>query len=166
MNMATVAVNQRAFGLMGVLCVGGIAAFLLLPALVGEMDANAKALVKLDDDWSAAAGARDIERVASFYAEDAMAYPPNEPVAMGRAAAKKVWAELLADPSLAISWKATNAEVSKSGELAFTSGTYELSVKAPDGKPVVEKGKYLCVWKKDKDGNWKAAHDMWNADSK
>ncbi len=130
----------------------------------GDMSAEAKVLVKLDDDWSKAAATRDAERVASFYAEDAVAYPPNEPVAVGRAAAKKVWAAYFAEPSFTISWKTTHAEVT--GNLGYTAGTYEDSFKGPDGKLVKEEGKYLCVWRKQSDGTWKAVHDMWNADSK
>lgn len=130
----------------------------------GGMSAGARALAKLDDDWSKAAVARDVERVASFYAEQAMAYPPNEPAATGRAAAKKVWAAYLSDPSFSISWKTTHAEVA--GDLGYTAGTYEDSFKGPDGKLVNEKGKYLCVWRKQSDGTWKAVHDMWNSDSK
>ncbi|MCU0223372.1 MAG: DUF4440 domain-containing protein [Acidobacteria bacterium] len=133
-------------------------------ALAGDMDANAKALARLDDDWSAAAATRDAAKVASFYADDALAYPPNEPVAVGKAAAQKVWAAYFAEPSFRISWKTTHAGVN--GDLGFTSGSYEDSYKGADGKLVQEKGKYLCVWKKQKDGNWKAIHDMWNSDSK
>lgn len=128
----------------------------------GDMSAEAKALAKLDDDWSAAAATRDAKRVASFYAEDAIAYPPNEPVAVGRAAAEKVWAAYFAEPTYRISWKTTHAEVT--GAVGYTSGTYEDSFKGPDGKMVNGKGKYLCVWKKQGDGTWKAIHDMWNTD--
>ena len=145
------------------------AAGILAPAFSGadeSTDAKAKALIKLDDDWSAAAGKRDVDKVASFYAEDAIAYPPNEPVAVGRAAAHKVWAAYFADPSFSISWKTTHAEVAASGELGFTSGTYEASYKGPDGKQVKEIGKYLCTWKLGKDGTWKAIHDMWNTDAR
>ena len=131
-----------------------------------KMSARAKMLVKLDDDWSAAAVARDVDRLASFYAEDAIAYPPSEPVAVGRAAAKKVWAAYFADPTFSISWKTLHADVSKSGELGYTSGTYEASYKGPDGKMVAEKGKYLCTWKLQADGTWKAVHDMWNTDAR
>lgn len=131
-----------------------------------DTDAIAKALTKLDDDWSKAAATKDADRVASFYADDAIAYPPNEPVAVGRAAAKKVWAAYFADQTFSISWKTTHAEASKGGDVGFTAGTYEGSFKGPDGKLVNEKGKYLCVWKKQKDGTWKAVHDIWNSDSK
>jgi ketosteroid isomerase-like protein len=130
------------------------------------MDANAKLLVKLDDDWSAATAARDADRMASCYAEDAIAYPPNEPVAVGRAAAKKVWAAYFADQTCAISWKAVHAEMAKGGDLGVTAGTFADSSKGPDGKLVGGKGKLLCTWKKQKDGSWKAFHGMWNYDSR
>jgi uncharacterized protein (TIGR02246 family) len=133
-------------------------------APAADMDATARVLAKLDDDWSKAAATKDAERVASFYAEDAIAYPPNEPAAVGRAAAKKVWAAYLADPASVISWKTTHAQVT--GDFGFTAGTYEESFRGPDGKTVTERGKYLCVWQKQKDGGWKAVHDMWNSDSK
>jgi ketosteroid isomerase-like protein len=134
------------------------------PAGAADMDAHAKALAKLDDDWSAAAATKDAVKVASFYADDAIAYAPNEPAAMGRAAAQKVWEAYFATPEFSISWKTTHAEVN--GDLGFTAGTYEDSYRGEDGQTVQETGKYLCVWKKQKDGSWKAIHDMWNSDSK
>ena len=27
-------------------------------------------------------------------------------------------------------------------------------------------GKYVCTWKKQKGGTWKAIHDIWNTDAK
>ena len=155
-------------GLRSILTAGGAIVLLFSAsyALAADTDAMAKALAHLDDDWSKAAATKDADRVASFYAEDAIAYPPNEPIAIGRPAAKKVWASYFADPTFSISWKTVHAGVSKSGDLGFTAGTYEDSFKGPDGKLVNEKGKYVCTWRKQKDGTWKAIHDIWNSDSK
>ena len=133
-------------------------------ALSAHIAADAKELAKLDDDWSKAAVARDPERVASFYADDAIAYPPGEPAAVGKAAAKKVWETYFSDPSFAISWKTGHAEVA--GELGYTSGTFANSFKGPDAKTLQAKGKYVCVWRKQKDGAWKVIHDIWNADAR
>jgi ketosteroid isomerase-like protein len=126
------------------------------------VEANAKVLAQLDDDWSKAAGTRDAERVASFYADDALAYPPGAPLAVGRAAAQRVWASYFVNSTFKISWKTDHASIN--GDLGFTSGAYEDSYKGADGKLVTEAGKYVCVWKKQKDGSWKAVHDIWNAD--
>jgi uncharacterized protein (TIGR02246 family) len=143
------------------------AALLPAPALGASGDAGivgeAKVLAKLDDDWSAAAATRDAKQVAAFYADDAIAYPPGEPMAIGRAAAEKVWAAYFSEPTYRLSWKTTHAEVH--GDLGYTAGSYEDSYTGADGKTVAGKGKYLCVWKKQKDGTWKATRDMWNTDS-
>ena len=109
---------------------------------------------------------RDADRVASFYADVAIAYPPNEPAAIGRAAAREVWAEYFADKNYIISWKALHADVSRSGDIGFTFGSYEDSFRGADGKLVKGTEKFMCIWKKQKDGTWKAIHDMWNPDSK
>ncbi len=151
-------------GLTGALT--SMSAARLVMAAEVDPDSDAKELIKLDEEWSRAAATRDAVKVASYYAEDAIAYPPNEPVAKGRAAAQKVWAAYLVDASFSISWKTLHAEVAKSGELGYTAGTYEDSFKGPDGKKVEEKGKYVCIWKKQGDGGWKAIQDIWNSDAK
>jgi ketosteroid isomerase-like protein len=55
-----------------------------------------------------------------------------------------------------------------SGDLGYTYGTYVLTSKDKDkdGKPIVEHGRYLTIWKKQKDGIWKVAVDMDNASPK
>lgn len=122
---------------------------------------SAKGLAALDNEWSSAATAGDVDKVVSFYADDAAVYPPDEPMVSDRAAIKDAWAKMLADPKAKLSWTTTNAGVDHN--TGFTSGTYQ--VVGSDGA-VMEKGKYLCVWNKGKGGKWKALHDMWNKDMK
>ena len=55
--------------------------------------------------------------------------------------------------------------VQVSGDLSYTTGTYEDSFKGPDGQTVTEKGRYVCVWRKHMDRTWKAIHDIWDTDS-
>lgn len=135
-------------------------------APVVDTTAIAKTLTQLDDDWSKAAATRNADRVGSFYAEDAIAYPPDMPMAVGKAAATAVWAAGFADSTYAISWKTLHAGASKSGDLGYTTGTYEDSFVGPDGKRVTSTGKYVCVWALQADGSWKAIHDSWNTDTK
>src|SRR6185295_19452536 len=98
-------------------------------AIPGDASAEAKALTKLDDDWCKVAATKDAEKTVAFYTDDAIVYPPNEPVAVGRAAAKKVWASYFALPDFAMTWKTTHAEAAASGDLGYTPGTYEFSAK-------------------------------------
>ena len=147
--------------------VGAIAVVRIAPpAAARNIDEAGLVLAKLDDAWSEAAATRDAAKVAAFYAEDAIAYPPNAPIAIGRGAAQKVWASYFAEPSFNISWKSDHAEVAASGDLGFTAGAYIATYNGPNGKSVTEHGKFLCTWRKQADGTWLAAHDMWNADAK
>lgn len=132
-------------------------------AVAVEFTGEAKVLAQLDDAWSASAGKHDVDQLLSFYADDAVAYPPGDKAASGPAAIRAVWAGIV-DPNYSLSWTATQSGVSTGGELGFTSGTFLEAIKAADGKTTTATGKFLCVWRKRTDGKWKAIHDMWNYD--
>src|SRR6266487_5065991 len=118
----------------------------------------------LDAQWSAAAGAKDLDKTVSFYSNDAIVMPPNASAATAQETIRKIWQDLLASPGLVISWKATKVEVAKSGDLACLSGTYELIMNDLSGKLVNDHGKYVEVWEKRADGKWKCGADIWNSD--
>jgi len=123
-----------------------------------------QALRDLDAQWSAAAGAKDVDKTVSFYSDDAVVMPPNAPSATTKETIRSAWKEMLTTPGAAISWKATKIEVAKSGDLACVSGTYEETTTDASGKPVKDHGKYVEVWEKQADGRWKCGADIWNSD--
>src|SRR6266851_8430620 len=123
-----------------------------------------QALRDLDAQWSAAAGAKDLEKTVSYYSNDALVLPPNALAATTKDAIRKIWQDLLASPGLVISWKATKVEVARSSDLACLTGTYELTMNDASGKPVNDRGKYVEVWEKQADGKWKCGADIWNSD--
>lgn len=141
-----------------ILCLCAIA--LSTSLLRASIPESAKALAALDDEWSKAAAAGNVDGVVSYYADDATAYPPNAPAATGKAAIKAAWQALLGNPKIKLAWKATNAGVDHN--MGFTTGTYQVT----SSGMIVEKGKYVCVWRKGADGKWKALHDIWNSNSK
>ncbi len=140
--------------------------FSLLCVASGAADTKAieQALRDLDAQWSAAAGTKDLEKTIAFYSGDAIVLPTNAPAATTKEAIRNTWKDLLASPGLAISWKTTKVEVAKSGDIAYTTGTYELTMNDASGKPAPDHGKYVEVWKKQADGKWKVAADIWNSD--
>jgi len=123
-----------------------------------------QALRDLDAKWSAAAGAKDIDKTVSYYSEDATVMPPNASSAKTKEAIRSAWKEMLTTPGAAISWKATKVEVAKSADLAYVTGTYDATMTDASGKPVNDRGKYVEVWEKQADGKWKCAADIWNSD--
>ena len=139
--------------------------FALLSAVSAADTKNIEQTLRdLDAQWSSAAGAKDLEKTISFYSQDAIVLPTNAPAATTRDAIRNTWKELLASPGLAISWKTTKVEVAKSGDIAYTTGTYELAMNDASGTPINDRGKYVEVWKKQADGKWKVAVDIWNSD--
>jgi uncharacterized protein (TIGR02246 family) len=122
-----------------------------------------QALRDLDTQWSAAAGAKDLDKSVSYYSEDAIVMPPNAPSATTKEAIRSAWKDMIASAS-SVSWKATRVEVAKSGDIAYLSGTYEMTKNDASGKPVNDRGKYLEVWEKQADGKWKCGADIWNSD--
>lgn len=137
---------------------------LLCTTSAADTKAIEQALRDLDAQWSAAAGAKDLDKTVSYYAEDAIVMPPNASAATTREAIRSAWKEMLTTPGAAISWKATKVEVAKSGDLAYVSGTYEETMTDASGKPVNDRGKYVEIFKKQADGTWKVIADIWNSD--
>jgi ketosteroid isomerase-like protein len=135
------------------------------PAALPDNSAVAAAAVqKADADWSATAQAHNVDTWVAYYTDDAVVLPPNDKMATTKDAIHKTIGDVLALPALSVSWTATKVEAAKSGELAYAYGTYHLSYKGPKGKPVSDQGKYSEVWKKQSDGGWKCAVDMWSSD--
>ena len=123
-----------------------------------------QALRDLDAKWSAAAGAKDVDKTVSYYAESAVVMPPNASAATTKESIRSAWKEMLTTPGAAISWKATKVEVAKSEDFAYVSGTYQATMTDASGKPVNDHGKYVVVFKIQTDGAWKVVADIWNSD--
>ena len=126
--------------------------------------ADEAAVRKADADWATAGQSKQVDAWVAYYSDDAVVLPPNEQEATGKDNIHKAIGDLLALPGLSVNWKAAKVEVARSGDLAYVQGTYELGMKDPKGKPITDHGKYVEVWKKQADGNWKCAVDTWNSD--
>lgn len=54
-------------------------------------------------------------------------------------------------------------EVEVRGDLAFVRGLYRLRGTGPDG-PIEDSGNMLEIWRRQPDGRWLLARDLWNSD--
>jgi len=122
--------------------------------LAGERAAVRQA----DVDRARAVAARDVERFLSFLAEDVAFFPDQAPVAKGKAAVRELWAPFFDPKGPALSWEPVTVEVAASGDLAYTTGTFE--VEAADAHRY---GKYVTIWRKRPGGRWKVAVDIGNS---
>jgi len=137
---------------------------------LAEADADAKArgdaarteLLRVDGEWSAAAGSPDVERIVSYWSDDAVVTPPHEAPIAGKPAIRKFVADSLKVPGFSVRWKPAEAVVSPSGDLGYTTGTNVFTFPDPSGKIVTSPGRYVTVWKKDDAGRWRCVIDFWN----
>jgi ketosteroid isomerase-like protein len=131
--------------------------------LAKDVSGDEQAIHDLDATWSHAAGARDLDKTVSFYADDASMFPSNAPIANGKDAIRGVWSQLMSIPGFSISFAPNKIVVSKSRDLAYEIGTFQLTVNDAQGKPVTSVGKYVVNWQKHT-GQWKVVADIFNSD--
>ena len=117
---------------------------------------SSEALMALDREWGSST--KDANKFLSYYAADAMVYPPGMPLVSGTARIKEMWTGMSSAPGFALTFGPSKAM--SSGDLGYTTGAYKLTMNG-----ATEAGKYVAVWKKQSDGQWKAVEDIFNADS-
>lgn len=130
------------------------------PAANENHDADIKALKDNEAQWNKDFEAKDADKLAAHYTDDATLMTPGQPASKGKDAITKAFKEMVGDPALTLKFSADRVEVAKSGDIAYTQGTYTMT--ATDrgtGKPMTDKGSYVTVYKKQPDGSWKAVED-------
>jgi ketosteroid isomerase-like protein len=132
------------------------------PTATDAKPATTDTLRQLEADFMKAAMERGAEGYMSYYADDAVEVPNGAEAIHGKANIAKTMS-FLNDKNNQLTWAPVDAGIAISGDLGWTSGTYEFHTKGKDGKPKVEHGKYTSIWKKQPDGNWKVVLDMGNA---
>jgi len=124
--------------------------------------ANADTLRQLEAEFMKAAAEQGSQGYLSYYADDAVEVPNGAPIIQGKVNIAKGMG-FLDQKDNHLTWAPVGADISASGDLGYTYGTFEFRSKDKDGKAVVDHGKYTSIWKKQKDGSWKVVLDMGNA---
>jgi uncharacterized protein (TIGR02246 family) len=125
-----------------------------------DISAEKAKIHDLEAAWAKDAAAKDLDKSVANYADDAILMMPGMPAAKTKDAVRAGWKGMLDDPNLKIAFSPDRIEVSASGDLATTEGSYTMTMTNPKTKkPVEDKGTYLTVYKKQADGNWKAIED-------
>lgn len=61
-------------------------------------------------------------------------------------------------PPITLNWEPATADISRAGDLGYTTGPYWLTDQSPEHRPT-QHGYYFSIWKKQADGNWKVVID-------
>ena len=135
-----------------------MAGFLAACSSSANVEQERETLMRLDREW--AASVKDMDKFMSYYAPDASVFPPGMPQASGPGPIREALTKMTSTPGFALSFEPASADVAASGDIGYTTGTYKASMNG-----VTEQGKYVEVWHKQSDGQWKVRADIFNADA-
>ena len=95
-----------------------------------------------------------------YYAPEAVVLPPNTEAVRGR---EEIISFFDAFPPIT-DFQFDQVEVGGARDIAYVYGRYSLTMAAEGEEPVQDTGKYIEIWKRQPDGSWKVALNIFNSD--
>lgn len=122
--------------------------------------AEGEKVMQLSKDWAQAADAGNVEKIVSYWADDAVLIAPGEPMLDGKKAIKEMVEASYKIPGFKIGWQPKKVEVSKSGDMAYIIEDSQVSFADSTGKTITYNNKAVSIWRKQEDGSWKNVVDI------
>ena len=121
-------------------------------------------LLHQDAEWADLASAgKDVDKIVSYWSDDAVLIFPGQPVLEGKAAIRSYVTACLNTPGFKIHWVSERKPVfSPDGKLAYARGTDELTVPGPNGTTITLHLRGIAIWRLDPDGQWRCVVDIAN----
>ena len=105
----------------------------------------------------------DLRRFMSDVDQSAVIAPPGEPVLRGKDKIEKWYKDFLADYRTA-SLELSNKENFAGAQWAVEFGHFDWALQPTNGgAKVLDHGTYMQVWKRQADGTWRFAREVWNS---
>jgi len=105
----------------------------------------------------------DLPRFMSYVDRSAVIAPPGEPVLRGKDKIEKWYKDFLANYRTA-SLRLSNKEDFVGAQWAVEFGHFDWRLQPTNGgATVVDHGTYMQVWKRQADGSWRFAREVWNS---
>ena len=138
-----------------------LAALACRPAPPPLTDADKAAIRAVGDSFTVFFHTDRDSAIAALYTETAVLMPPNQGVVEGRAAIRAFFQGYPPLPD----FTGTPIEIDGRGDLAYVRGTYAFSMPAAGRQPAVsDHGKFLEIRRRQPDGTWLVAVDIFNSD--
>jgi ketosteroid isomerase-like protein len=120
-------------------------------------------LLRRDAEWADLATAgTDVEKVLSYWSEDAVLIFPGQPVLEGKAAIRAYVTASFNTPGFKIHWVSQKPVFSPDGKFAYMRGTDELTLPGPNGGTITLHLRGISVWRLDPDKQWRCVVDISN----
>lgn len=118
-----------------------------------------RAIHKANSDWEAAVKTGDAAAIAAPYAEDAVFVLVDGTCIKGRAEIEKMYRAGFEARGVAASARIDSKKLVVDGDLAYESGYGEVG-RMKEGKLSSSGGRYLTVWQRRADGEWKIIRNI------
>jgi ketosteroid isomerase-like protein len=114
-------------------------------------------LFELESQFARATAQGGGKAFASWFAEDGVSLGKGQAPVHGKEAIARqaTWSP----QSYQLTWTPTDAVLSPGGDMGYTWGHYEGRSHDADGNTTVTTGRYLTIWRKDPQGDWKVVLD-------
>jgi ketosteroid isomerase-like protein len=128
-----------------------------------DLERERQRLLQRDSEWAALSSrGQEIDRILSYWTDDARVYPPGMPTLSGEAALRSYVEAALAIPGFHITWTSSEPTLSPDGQLAYMLSTNIVTMPGAEGQLVTIRGRAVTVWRREPDGEWRCAVDIWN----
>lgn len=118
------------------------------------------AMKKLIADQAPLVLAGDLEGYGQLFTEDCMIMPPNAPAMKGR----EVWSQMFTGFTFT-EFNPTLIEVHGYGDIAHGRGAVSFTFQIEGAEESIsETVKWIAIFRKQPDGRWLIAVDIWNSD--
>lgn len=121
------------------------------------------ALMQVSRDWAKAAESRDVERILSYWADDAIVLLPDRAAVVGKDALRAMVQRDMSDPRFTITWAPERAAIAQAGDMGYLIEHNRVTFPDESGKVRTVYGKVVSTWKKDASGVWKCVVDISNS---
>ena len=131
------------------------------PAALSASDSAG--IAAADSAFRVAVDSGNAAAVAAVYASDASLLAPNLPLQRGRGAIQKFWSGHF--EAYTVKVEVTSDMIEGRGDLAYKMGHYRLTAvpKSKSAPGIADDGKFVEILKKQPDGTWKYAVDIFNS---
>jgi ketosteroid isomerase-like protein len=128
-----------------------------------DVAAATRDLLRRDRAWATLVAADGpVDSVVAYWTPDARVILTGQPVVVGTEAIRQMIDGTRAIPGFHIAWTPDSAVVSPSGDFGYTYGTNRITAPDSTGTLRTAEGRYITVWRKEPDGQWRCSVDISN----
>jgi ketosteroid isomerase-like protein len=120
-------------------------------------------LLRRDAEWAdLAAAGKDVEKVVSYWSDDAVLIFPGQAMLEGKAAIRAYVTACFQTPGFKIHWVSQKPTFSPDGKFAYMRGADEATVPGPNGSTMTLHTRGISIWRLDPEDQWRCVVDISN----